>query len=172
MTRFTPALLAASTLILGACQSFGSRDPSPAIADAPPVATVAAVAPPAEEPVLQVEEAPVTEPCNVLASRDWEAWINKMPGPDAVPTVHVVGKVDVATPGYTFTWSVGPMDRSATPALRLRLSAAKPDGMVNQVITTEEVKYEGPVPGAGISRVIIGCGTVSIGEVRNVRDVY
>lgn len=171
MSRLTPALLAASTLVLGACQFFDSDRSSaaPVVAEAAPVATVV----PAAEPIVRTEEAaPVTDPCNVLAARDWEAWINRMPGPDAAPTVHVVGKVEVATPGYSFDWVVGPTDRSATPALRLRLVATKPDSMVNQVITTEEVKYEGPVLGAGISRVIIGCGTVTIGEVKDVQSVY
>lgn len=177
MTRLTPALLAASTLVLGACQYFGSKDEAPVapvVADAAPAASIVPEAAPAAEPVVQIEEeiAAVPEPCNVIASRDWEAWVNKMPGPDASPKVHVVGKVDVATPGYTFSWTVGPMDRSATPVLRLRLTATKSDGMVNQVITTEEVKYEGPVPGTGVRGVIITCGTVQIGEVKDVQDVY
>jgi len=106
----------------------------------------------------------MTEACDVIASRDWEAWINKMPGPNAVPTVHVIGKVDVRTPGYTFEWAEGPMDRSAMPVLRLRLIARKPDGMIAQIIATEEVKYQGPAPGTGISRVIIGCGSVTTGR--------
>ena len=53
-----------------------------------------------EEDVVIVESAPET--CDVLESRDWAAWVNLMPGPDATPTIHVTGKVDVRTGGYTF----------------------------------------------------------------------
>ncbi len=175
MTR--PRLMlaaAASTLVLSGCQYWPWQK-----------ATSATLAPEAAQPVtVTVEEtvtvetvveeaAPMaeTESCAVLESRGWEAWINKMPGPGAVATVHVVGEVDVRTGGYTFTWEEGPMDRSAVPALRLRLVPKAPDGMATMAITTEAVKYEAPALSSGYSRVIISCGGTTLGEITEIMDV-
>lgn len=61
--------------------------------------------------------APTPSPtaCAVGESRDWAAWVNRMPGPGATPTLHVTGKVDVPHGGYTVTARAGAADRSATP---------------------------------------------------------
>lgn len=147
----------ASTLVLAGCRYVsGSEAAAPQIDSETP------------------KEAGVTEPveaCDVLDSRDWSAWINRMPGPGAAPTVHVSGKVDVRTGGYTFEWQEGPMDRSAVPALRLKLVAIAPDGMATQAITTQEVKYEAPALSMGYSRVIIGCGGTTLAEITDIMDV-
>jgi hypothetical protein len=108
----------------------------------------------------------------VLESRDWAAWVNKMPGPDMAPKVHVTGKVDVRSGGYTFVWEEGPLDRSATPALRLRLVPKAPDGMATMAISTEEVKYEAPALAMGYSRVIISCGGTTLAEITEIMDVF
>ena len=175
MTRPSFALAAAaSVLVLAGCQSA-------------PGETASAAAPSASEAPVQVtveetvrvetgvqEAAPVAEPqaCAVLDSRDWAAWINKMPGPGAVATIHVTGKVDVRTGGYTFSWEEGPMDRSAVPALRLKLVPKAPDGMATMAITTEEVTYQAPALSSGYSRVVIGCGGTTLGEITEIMDVY
>lgn len=120
------------------------------------------------------QAAPVAEQqaCPVLDSRDWEAWVNKMPGPGAVATIHVVGKVDVRSGGYTFSWEEGPMDRSAVPALRLKLVPKAPDGMATMAVATEAVKYQAPALSSGYSRVVIGCGGTTLAEITEIMDVY
>lgn len=164
-------LAAASTLVLAACQSWQSGKEDTAATAAP----VDAGTPAAEttEPVMP-EAAPVedTETCAVLESRDWAAWVNRMPGPGAVPTLHVTGKVDVRSGGYTFEWQKGPLDRSATPALRLKLVPKAPDGMATMAITTEDVKFEEPLGGVTYSRVIVSCGGITLGEISEIMDVY
>jgi hypothetical protein len=175
MTRPSFALAAAASFfVLAGCQSA-------------PAETASAAAPSASEAPVQVtagetvrvetvvqEAAPVAKPeaCAVLDSRDWAAWINKMPGPAAVATIHLTGKVDVRSGGYTFSWEEGPMDRSAVPALRLKLVAKAPDGMATMAITTEEVKYQAPALSSGYSRVVIGCGGTTLGEITEIMDVY
>lgn len=164
-------LAAASTLVLAACQSWPWSADDTAASAAP----VDAGKPVAEttEPVTP-EAAPVedAETCAVLESRDWAAWVNRMPGPGAVPTLHVTGKVDVRTGGYTFEWQKGPLDRSATPALRLKLAPKAPDGMATMAITTEEVKFEEALSGITYSRVIVSCGGITLGEINKIMDVY
>lgn len=174
----TRLMLAAATslIALGACKYMPWYDDTSASLEAPPE-SAAPVAVTVEETVVETESeeaAPMEETaaCDVLDSRDWEAWINKMPGPGATPTIHVVGKVDVRTGGYTFEWQEGPMDRSAVPALRLKLVPKAPDGMAMQAITTEEVKWSGPALASGYSRVIIGCGDTTLGEITEIPDVH
>ena len=175
MTRPSFALAAAaSVIVLAGCQSAPAETASaaaPAASEAPVqvtagetvrVETVVQEAPPAAKP----------EACAVLDSRDWAAWINKMPGPAAVATIHVTGKIDVRSGGYTFSWEEGPMDRSAVPALRLKLAPKAPDGMATMAITTEEVKYQAPALSSGYSRVVIGCGGTTLGEITEIMDVY
>ena len=160
MSHFKYLLLAASgTLFLGACQ----------------------LEPSAPEPVMLTQAAPMTkeaskirpDPCEgIYETRGWEAWINRMPGPDMEPTLHVVGQVDTRTGGYSFEWQEGPLDRSAVPALRLRLIPIAPDGMATQAIMTHDLMYHTPLPGHGYSRIIIGCGDTVLGEITEITDVY
>ena len=164
---------AASTLVLAGCQYFSGSDAvapkAPSAADAPVSVVAPQIVPGAPEETAEMTEP--AEACVLLDSRDWSAWINKMPGPGAVPTIHVTGKVDVRTGGYRFEWKEGPLDRSAVPALRLKLLPIIPDGMATQAITTEEVKYEAPALSTGYSRVIVSCGTLTLAEITNIMDV-
>ena len=153
--RLSTLLLAAGA-VLAACQT--------------PAAEAPALAPSeAEQPVI-VGATPVAETCAVLESRNWAAWVNRMPGPDATPTVHVTGQVDVPTGGYGFEWEVGPMDRSMTPALRLKIVPQKPDGMATMAITREDVHYTGPVAGAGYRSITVTCGDKTLAEIAEVPD--
>ncbi|WP_396272646.1 hypothetical protein [Hyphomonas sp.] len=171
MTRPGFALAAAACgFMLAGCQSFqGAPDTlaAPAPSDAPAQASVAV------ETVVQ-EPAPAAEPeaCAVLDSRNWAAWINRMPGPGAVATVHVAGKVDVRSGGYTFRWEEAPMDRSAVPVLRLKLVPSAPGGMATMAITTEAVAYQAPALSSRYSRVVIGCGGTTLAEITEIMDVY
>ncbi|MFN3608338.1 MAG: hypothetical protein ACK4Y9_04670 [Hyphomonas sp.] len=150
------ALAAASSAALAACQT-----PAP---EAP------ALAPPAAESPVIVGEKPVTDACAVLESRNWEAWVNRMPGPNATPAIHVVGQVDVPTGGYTFDWKVGPMDRSMTPALKLDLIPVKPTGMATMAITPEDVHYVGPLAGSAYRSITVTCGGQTLAEITEIPD--
>ncbi len=176
MTRTRLALAAAaSTLVLAGCQYWPWQNDTTAAAApdaAKPVTVTAGETLPAETVVEEAPPVTEKESCAVLGSRGWEAWINKMPGPGAVATIHVIGKVDVRTGGYTFTWEEGPMDRSAVPALRLKLVPVPPDGMATMAITTEDVAYQAPALSSGYRSVIIGCGSATLGEITEIMDVY
>lgn len=163
---------AASSLALAACQYMPwSKAEAPAAA--PPESALPIEVTTEANPVKPDPETPPhVDVCEVLDSRDWAAWVNKMPGPGAAPKIHVTGKVDVRSSGYTFEWQQGPLDRSATPALRLKLVPKAPDGMATMAITTEEVKFEAPALATGYSRVIIGCGGGTLAEIAEIMDVY
>ncbi|MBB3032651.1 hypothetical protein [Alteriqipengyuania lutimaris] len=132
--------LAAGTLSLSACAAY----------DAPPTST-----PPADE-------------CPVYESRDWQAWIDTMPGPGAKPTLHITGEVDMPTPGWSVELIGGPADRMNPPGLRFRLEAEKPDGMTMQVITPTEVRYAETTPYSAIRQIVITCGDEALATITDV----
>lgn len=168
MTRPHLAFMAtAAALTLGACQYMPWRSAGTAETAAPSEAALPVTVSTGEPSTM-----PESEACAVIGSRGWEAWVNKMPGPDMQPKIHVVGQVDVPTGGYTFEWQEGPLDRSAHPALRLTLVPIAPDGMALQAITTMEVKYEAPALATGYSRVLISCGGAPLAEIKQITDVF
>ncbi|MEM9725889.1 MAG: hypothetical protein AAF909_10545 [Pseudomonadota bacterium] len=124
------------------------------------------------------EEAPVTEVsetsddaaavCPVIESRDWAAWVNAMPGPDSVPTLHVSGMATLPTPGYRAEWRVGPADRRLPPAQTLELTLTAPDGFVAQVLSETELRFEAPATYPEYRAVVVRCGGVVLAEIDEV----
>ncbi|WP_428408055.1 hypothetical protein [Hyphococcus sp.] len=127
----------------------------------------------AEEETAAPEESEMADgreamACPVIDSRNWSAWVNAMPGPDAKLTLHVTGEIDLPTPGYDIAWEPGIADRSMTPVQRLMLTATPPEGMAAQVFTTETVKYEGPALVKTYGGVIVLCGGEPLAEITEV----
>jgi hypothetical protein len=119
----------------------------------------------AEETAVNTTEAAA---CPIIDSRNWHAWVDAMPGPDSKMTLHVVGEVDMPTPGYSFEWREGIADKSATPVQRLMLTATPPDGMIAQVITTEQVNYEGPAITKMYRGILVMCGGSVLADIPDV----
>lgn len=125
--------------------------------------------PPAETPM---PEQPAAGNCAVIESSDWAAWINAMPGPGAQRTLIVTGRIMLPTPGYTITLREGPADRSANPVQQLILDLAPPGGMVSQVITTAEVRYEGPAIAQTYRGVRVMCAGAAIADITEVQTAH
>lgn len=119
------------------------------------------------------EESQVVEQrsCAVIESRNWEAWLNTMPGPGSTATLHVQGEIVLPTPGFDARLSAGRADRSATPSQQLNLDLTPPSGIVSQVQTTEQVSYQGPAIAAQYANVRVMCGGRMIAEITQVRNV-
>lgn len=126
--------------------------------------------PPTPAPVPQ--PAPTPSACAVLDSRDWSAWINRMPGPDARPTLHVTGKVDLPNPGYSVTVRDGPADRSANPVQQIIIETSQRGGMHPQVVTTAEVNFLGPVIAPSYRAIRVMCGGRQLAEITDIPDVH
>ena len=110
--------------------------------------------------------------CPVIASRGWAAWVDRMPGLDRRPTLHVTGEIDLPTPGYTETWVVGPADRADPPAQVLELRLAPPDGIVAQVVTPTSVRYAGDAAYPAYRAIHVSCGDRVLAQITNVPDVH
>ena len=89
---------------------------------------------------------PVVAPsaCPVSDSRDWTAFVNAMPGPDARPELIVSGTVVLPTAGYTVGLRPGPADLSAQPVQTVQLVAIPPDGPAATVLSEVDVRLSMP----------------------------
>lgn len=106
--------------------------------------------------------------CAFVESRDWAAWINAQPGPGARPTLHVRGVIDLPTPGYQVSWSLGPADRRLPPAQYLELSLTPPDGPVAAVISPTETRFETPAVYPRYRAVVIRCAGRALARIEDV----
>ncbi|MEZ5897531.1 MAG: hypothetical protein R3C40_05200 [Parvularculaceae bacterium] len=106
--------------------------------------------------------------CPVSDSRDWRAWLDVMPGPDAVAKLHITGEVDLPTPDYTAQWTPGPADRAFPPTQRFMLSFTPPGGMVTQVITPTRVSLEMDATYTSYREIIVGCGDEVLVEITDI----
>lgn len=115
-----------------------------------------------------LESAPA--PCPVVDSKDWHAWVNRMPGPDSKPMLIVEGQVTLPTPGYTVTLTLGRADRSATPVQQLILQAAAPSENTLQALTTQTARIDTPAIAAKYKGVQIKCGDKMLAEISDIPD--
>lgn len=123
------------------------------------VASCAAMAPPPES---------ASAACPVLDNRNWHAWVDRMPGPDAQVTLNISGQVDLPTPGYSVSLRAGPMDRAMPPGQSFELVATPPGGIVTQVVTPADVRYREPTVHQRYRRIVIGCGGTVLATIPDV----
>lgn len=142
--RRNSQLIAAALLLLG-CQA----------APAPPILT-----PPAE-----------LAACRNVASSDWAAWINAMPGPNAGPTLIVTGKVTVPTGGYQIRWADFRVAESYPVQVFADLRVIPPTQGVIQVEITHDVRGEWPLT-EPVGSVTISCGDRVLARISPVETAH
>ncbi len=150
------------TVLLFSMIALGACDPSARQAEMAPG--------PSEMAPVDIEDAPAPQQseCAVIESRNWQAWVNAMPGPDATPTLHVTGEIVLPTPGYTIEWQLGALDRMLPPGQRLSFTTIAPEGMVTQVLTTVEVAYAGETAITDYREVMVSCGDKVLATISDV----
>lgn len=109
-----------------------------------------------------------TEDCLIYETRNWHAWIDQG-GENGGTRLIVAGQLDLPTPGFEIAWEQGPLDRMQPPALRLRLRATPPDGMVLQAITPTDVMHKQPYDLLEYRAVIVLCGEHVLAEIFDVK---
>ncbi|MBW4507939.1 MAG: hypothetical protein KME64_15705 [Scytonematopsis contorta HA4267-MV1] len=70
---------------------------------------------------------------------DWNAWYDTMPGSN--PTLHVTGKCTFPSDGYSVKLEQVEVGTEPPGILQLRYIVEPPKGIVPQVITVEEARY-------------------------------
>lgn len=127
---------------------------------------------PAVTPELPAAAAPAPNACAVIESSDWKAWVNRMPGVGATPTLIVEGQVTLPTPGFTVALKLGRADRSMTPVQQLILETTPPSGQVMQVLTPQTARIDTPAIVAKYKAVQIVCNGNVIAEITDIPDAH
>jgi hypothetical protein len=127
--------------MLGANSLAGATMPRPLF-----VASLAILAAGCLAPVDDIVTAPAD--CPVLDSRDWSAFVNAMPGPDARPELIVSGTVQLPTAGYSVDLRPGPTEGASPPVQTVELVATPPDGPAATALTDMDVRLEMPAHSA------------------------
>lgn len=170
----TAALVA--LLLLAACQTnpyagdpYGSPYPVPY----PPAdPNYPAGYPPVPLPGDPAGPPPIPPECPISASRDWSAWINRMPGPDARPRLVVSGKVVTPGSGYSVAFDRYLQIRESWPAQAfVTLQVADPDVPSAGVPVTHDVRWEWPL-NQPIGSVIVSCGDKTLAEITRIQTAY
>jgi hypothetical protein len=92
-----------------------------------------------------------------IASTDWAAWVNGMPGPNARPTLIITGKVTVPTGGYRFAWRDLRVMESYPVQVAVDLEAMAPAGAATQAVVTQDVRGQWPIT-PPVGALSIYCG--------------
>lgn len=106
--------------------------------------------------------------CSVVESRNWHAWIDQVADDSLNPRLNIVGQVDTPTPGYEIVFTPGALDRRRPPSLRITLTAEPPDGIVTQVIDTQNVSFKLETDILEYRSIIVVCGDKQLAEMVGV----
>jgi hypothetical protein len=107
------------------------------------------------------------KPCPVIGGGDWNAWVDAEPGSDG-PKLYITGTAEMPTPGYAYSWRVGAADRMMPPGQHMHLEFEAPDGVVAQVITPMEIRYEGKATYPEYRKVVVHCGEKTLAEIDQI----
>ena len=102
-------------------------------------------------------------PCADLQSRDWYAWINRMPPPP--DDFHVTGEVLVANPGVEPLLTPKEPQGINPKILLMDLLLCQKPGIWPQVLTWKAVRYDKVRPGVDYEQVQVFCGDRVIADI-------
>lgn len=89
------------------------------------------------------QAAPAAQACPIVASSDWAAWVNAMPGEGGARLI-VTGKATVPTGGYSFAWANPVVAESSPVQVTVELQPIPPSGMATQALVTQQVRGQWP----------------------------
>jgi len=117
---------------------------------------------------------PLPPECLITSSREWTAWVNRMPGPGgARPMLVVTGKVVTPTGGFQVAFDPRMQVRESYPAQAfVTLQVANPGGApASQTQITHEVRWEWPL-NQPVGSVIVRCGDKTLAEITRIQTAY
>lgn len=112
-----------------------------------------------------------TDGCAAIASSDWAAWVNAMPGPGARPTLIVSGKVTVPTGGYRVEWGAMRVAESYPVQVFADLNVIPPAGGAIEAVTTHDVRGQWPVS-PPVGSVTVRCGQRVLTRIAPVETAH
>ena len=109
--------------------------------------------------------------CHAIASSDWAAWVNAMPGPSARPSLIVTGKVTVPTGGYRVEWSGMRVAESYPVQVFADLRVIPPTSSATQAVVTHDVRGQWPMT-PPVGSVTVRCGERVLARIAPVETAH
>lgn len=172
MTRFLIA--AASALLVAGCATYdppgahypyGTDPYGTGYGYPPPGAYPPGAYPPGTSP------GPVAN-CPIRTSRNWTAFVNRMPSPDTRPKLVISGDVVTPTAGYQVGFEPHLVMRESYPAQAIAvLQVRPPSGPAAQVVETHQVRWEWPLT-QQVGSVEIVCEGETLARISQVQPAY
>lgn len=118
--------------------------------------------------------------CPFISSSNWRAWIEPaasaaddevgtvVKGERPSKTLKISGTAVLPTPGYRIEFQQGITDRAAPPAVRIHILAQAPEGIVTQVLSTEQLEASFATPLQLYRAVKVYCGDTLIADIPKV----
>lgn len=113
-------------------------------------------------PIAQISACPKTQP------QDWQAWVNRMPGPDG-PKLHITGSVTFSDPGLSASLILGPLDRRRPPVQRILMKTNK---SVEDTADKRLVSANFPAFAASYKSIIIVCGDQNLVTISDIEVAH
>ena len=110
--------------------------------------------------------------CPIVRSGNWQAWVNRMPGPDARPKLIITGDVVTPTAGYQVRFDPQLKLRESYPAQAVAVvEVLPPAGPAAQVVETHQLRWEWPVS-QPIGSLDIVCRGETLERIPQVQSAY
>lgn len=106
--------------------------------------------------------------CPVLGSRNWQAVLAKSSNGGPL-SLSVTGEVDLPTPGYAISLRQGITDRAMPPSQQIITEFTPPQGMVTQVVTTEQLRFTLPNALPGYRSIVVRCGDSALATITDIQ---
>ena len=109
----------------------------------------------------------MSQSCLATGSRDWQAWVNAMPGPKAQPKLIVTGKYTAPSGGYTYRWGGLRVMESYPVQVTVQLIPIPPSGYASDALVEHDVRGEW-LASPPIGSLTVTCGDMVLGRVSPV----
>jgi hypothetical protein len=110
-------------------------------------------------------------PCPIVSSSDWKAWVNARPGPAAKPQLIATGKVIAPTGGFTFAWRDLRIMESHPVQVIAELEALPAEDPASQGDVTHDLRGEWPID-PPVGSLTITCGTRTLARISPVETAH
>ena len=113
----------------------------------------------------------MSQSCLATDSRNWQAWVDAMPGPNARPTLIVTGKFTAPSGGYTYRWGPPRVMESYPVQVSVQLMPIPPSGYASDALVDHEVRGEWPMT-PPVGSLTVTCGDKVLGRVSPVETAH
>ena len=110
-----------------------------------------------------------SDTCSIYDSRNWHAWVDQPSQKTNRYRLNIAGVVDLPSPNYEVSWTMGLTDRANPPIQHLAISTRnKAEGATIQVITPTRIELKQETPLSTYRAVKIFCSNRLLTTIHDV----